>query len=174
MDDAAESLSIPAQAVYGKLRGRAALLRRWSATFLGVALVALGAGTWFAIEAQQLTLGDVRAAGEAFGELIQAKEAEIAGIDAEVARRKAGIKDRIKQDLTGGQVWFRQDSKTKDHLWALHVANDKRSGWVVGDGGTIRATTDGGETWEPQDSKTQANLFALHLAADKRSGWAVG
>ena len=51
MDVAAESLSIPAQTIYGKLRGRAALLRRWSAAFLGLALAALGAGTWFAIEA---------------------------------------------------------------------------------------------------------------------------
>ncbi len=142
MDDAAESLSIPAQTVYGKLRGRAALLRRWSAVFLGLALAALGAGAWFAIEAQRLTLGDVRAAGEAFGELIQGKEAEIAGIDAEIANlglRQAGIKDRIKQDLAGGHAWFRQDSKTNEHLFALHVADDKRSGWVVGTGGTILA-----------------------------------
>ncbi len=54
MDDAAESLSIPAQTFYGKLRGRATRLRQSSDVFLGVALAA---GTRFVIEqAQRLIL----------------------------------------------------------------------------------------------------------------------
>jgi hypothetical protein len=47
---------------------------------------------------------------------------------------------------------------------------DARTGWVVGDGGTILTTRDGGTRWEPQKGGTDKYVFGVHLA-DARTGW---
>jgi hypothetical protein len=54
----------------------------------------------------------------------------------------------------------------------VHFA-DVRTGWAVGDGGTILATRDGGASWEPQHSGTGQDLWGVHFA-DARTGWAIG
>ena len=50
---------------------------------------------------------------------------------------------------------------------------DARTGWAVGEGGTIVATRDGGTSWSAQVSGTDKALFGVHFA-DARTGWAVG
>jgi hypothetical protein len=50
---------------------------------------------------------------------------------------------------------------------------DASSGWVVGDGGRIRHTSDGGGIWTTQPSGTAANLWGVSFA-DASNGWAVG
>ena len=57
-------------------------------------------------------------------------------------------------------------------LLGVHFA-DARTGWAVGEGGTIAATRDGGANWAPQHSGTDKYLQGVHLA-DARTGWAVG
>jgi photosystem II stability/assembly factor-like uncharacterized protein len=46
-------------------------------------------------------------------------------------------------------------------------------GWVVGESGTIRATSDGGATWRAQASGTTDTLYAVRFV-DVSNGWAVG
>ena len=50
---------------------------------------------------------------------------------------------------------------------------DAKTGWAVGDSGTILATGDGGATWAPQTSGTQSHLSAVQFL-DAETGWAVG
>jgi photosystem II stability/assembly factor-like uncharacterized protein len=50
---------------------------------------------------------------------------------------------------------------------------DARSGWVVGSGGAVYATSDGGATWRAQVSEVAADLYDVEFA-DARRGWAVG
>jgi photosystem II stability/assembly factor-like uncharacterized protein len=45
--------------------------------------------------------------------------------------------------------------------------------WVVGEFGTIMASTDGGQTWTQQHSPVESTLFGV-FAADAQHGWAVG
>ena len=58
-------------------------------------------------------------------------------------------------------------------LYAIHFV-DPRRGWVVGETGTLLATSDSGEHWEPQSSGTLVALRAVHFLADGRRGWAAG
>lgn len=50
---------------------------------------------------------------------------------------------------------------------------DANTGWIVGNGGTILATTDGGALWSPQASGTMANLRDVAFR-NALQGWAVG
>ena len=49
---------------------------------------------------------------------------------------------------------------------------DCRSGWAVGDNGTILHTGDGGATWDPQGSGTSAHLVSVSLVGTS-AAWAV-
>jgi photosystem II stability/assembly factor-like uncharacterized protein len=55
----------------------------------------------------------------------------------------------------------------------LPAAADFRHAWVVGDNGSIVATTDGGRHWLPQTSGTSYILSGVTFA-DNEHGWAVG
>jgi photosystem II stability/assembly factor-like uncharacterized protein len=57
-------------------------------------------------------------------------------------------------------------------LEATHFV-DARTGWAVGDGGTVLATRDGGVNWQPQSSTTDHNLLSVYFI-DAETGWAVG
>jgi photosystem II stability/assembly factor-like uncharacterized protein len=45
----------------------------------------------------------------------------------------------------------------------MHFA-DARTGWAVGQDGTILATRDAGAHWEPQNTGTDKRLSAVHFA----------
>jgi photosystem II stability/assembly factor-like uncharacterized protein len=47
---------------------------------------------------------------------------------------------------------------------------DTRTGWVVGDGGTILATRNGGTSWEAQRSGTDKDLSRAFADAQTRLG----
>jgi photosystem II stability/assembly factor-like uncharacterized protein len=64
------------------------------------------------------------------------------------------------------------DSGNNKSLRGVHFA-DARTGWAVGEGGTIVATRDGGTSWLAQVSGTDKYLRGVHFA-DARTGWAVG
>jgi photosystem II stability/assembly factor-like uncharacterized protein len=51
---------------------------------------------------------------------------------------------------------------------------DGRTGWIVGDGGTILATQDGGRTWSGQNSHVSVSLVSVAFAGDRKHGLAVG
>ena len=50
---------------------------------------------------------------------------------------------------------------------------DPLTGWIAGEGGGIRMTTDGGATWASQESGTSENLYGLWFVSATR-GWACG
>ena len=60
------------------------------------------------------------------------------------------------------------------YLNSVTFTADGRTGWAVGDGGTILKTEDGGETWTPCTSDTRRWLRSVTFTADRRTGWAVG
>jgi hypothetical protein len=71
-----------------------------------------------------------------------------------------------------GASWHAQTSGTRADLRSVYFADAQR-GLVVGDQGTILATTDGGASWHPQTSSTQADLWSVYFS-DAQRGWAVG
>ena len=58
-------------------------------------------------------------------------------------------------------------------LRAVFFLPDARTGWAVGDGGTVLKTSDSGTTWTPQRSGTEFALFAV-VFTDASIGLAVG
>jgi photosystem II stability/assembly factor-like uncharacterized protein len=50
---------------------------------------------------------------------------------------------------------------------------DAEHAWVVGEFGTILASTDGGTSWHPQLDPVETTLFGVSFA-DQQRGWAVG
>ncbi len=49
-----------------------------------------------------------------------------------------------------------------------------RSGWAVGEKGTILHTADGGQSWEAQSSGTTNRLYSIFGSSDGAQLWAVG
>ena len=47
---------------------------------------------------------------------------------------------------------------------------DKNNGWISGDNGTVKKTTDGGDNWITQNSGTTANIGKLDFV-DHNNGW---
>ncbi|MCK5765532.1 MAG: T9SS type A sorting domain-containing protein [Bacteroidales bacterium] len=47
------------------------------------------------------------------------------------------------------------------------------SGWVVGNGGVIYATSDGGQSWQQQSSGTSRKLYRVHFV-NSLTGWITG
>ena len=72
----------------------------------------------------------------------------------------------------GPSGWFAQTSDTTEPFYSVHLV-DTKNGWMVGDNGTIRKTTDGGANWAPQTSGTSEGLRGVY-AADAMTSWAVG
>jgi photosystem II stability/assembly factor-like uncharacterized protein len=74
-----------------------------------------------------------------------------------------------------GKTWQKGETGTRNLLYDVSMADDKR-GWVVGQSGTILRTEDGGLTWTAQPNNKIAedtHLFAVQ-ALDANTAWAVG
>lgn len=69
--------------------------------------------------------------------------------------------------------WYTQTSRTSATLNGLFFLPDGRSGWAVGNAGTIVATTDAGDHWAFQTSRTSFDLNAVWFTG-AGEGWAVG
>ena len=73
---------------------------------------------------------------------------------------------------SGGVHWRAQPSGTHVVLDGVAFA-DAAHGWVVGDNGTILATTDGGLTWSKQQVATRVLLGGV-ACSDTSHAWVVG
>jgi len=69
--------------------------------------------------------------------------------------------------------WYSQVSNVSSDLNAVFFAADRLTGWAVGTGGRIVATTDAGQTWTTQVSNTSFNLNAVFFTSASE-GWAAG
>ncbi len=72
---------------------------------------------------------------------------------------------RVEEEVV--ETW-----RLRDHLLAVSFCNDT-AGWVVGQYGTILATTDGGKKWSYQNSGTNRDLVGVY-AVSPEVVWAVG
>ena len=69
--------------------------------------------------------------------------------------------------------WYAQSSLTSTDLNGVFFLPDRRTGWAVGSGGRILATTNAGSTWSMQVSNAMFALNAVWFTS-RDSGWAVG
>lgn len=72
----------------------------------------------------------------------------------------------------GGDTWRRISVPTKSELYHVDFDGNSR-GWIVGDNGTILASTDEGMTWHKQSSGTTQPLFNVDFR-DSKNGYIVG
>jgi photosystem II stability/assembly factor-like uncharacterized protein len=75
----------------------------------------------------------------------------------------------------GGATWQSSTRAADDYYGTLNGLQfiNAATGWAVGSGGEILATTDGGTTWAAQASSTTEDLSGVHFV-DATDGWAVG
>ena len=68
--------------------------------------------------------------------------------------------------------WFTQNSGTSYNLNDIFFI-DGKTGWAVGDSGTVVKTINGGFSWYHQNSNTRIRLSKVHFA-NAKTGWASG
>jgi len=76
----------------------------------------------------------------------------------------------ILQQANG--TWYTQNTEVFVDLWGVTFININ-TGWIVGDYGIIRKTTDGGETWMDQSSGTTEILRKI-IMIDEYTGYISG
>ncbi|MBI5256717.1 MAG: PKD domain-containing protein [Burkholderiales bacterium] len=79
---------------------------------------------------------------------------------------------RLSRSSDGGTTWVPMPVPAGSELRGLWFI-DARTGWLVGEGGLVLATTDGGQTWQRQDSGSSATLHTVH-ALDAATVWVAG
>jgi photosystem II stability/assembly factor-like uncharacterized protein len=91
----------------------------------------------------------------------------------ELHQASAGSSDLVWDlELTTDGAWSAQSSGTTQALHDVFFT-DASHGFVVGDGGTLRRTTDGGATWTAVDTHTTESIRDIDFV-DAMNGWAVG
>jgi photosystem II stability/assembly factor-like uncharacterized protein len=64
-----------------------------------------------------------------------------------------GYNGKVLHSGDFGSSWDIVDTGSRNGLFSVAFASDKKTGWIVGQGGTIQKTTDGGKTWKAQGGK---------------------
>jgi len=64
-----------------------------------------------------------------------------------------GYNGKLIHSADFGTTWDVVPSGSGNGLFSVSFAPDKKTGWIVGQGGTIQKTTDGGKTWTNQGGK---------------------
>ena len=59
-------------------------------------------------------------------------------------------------------------------VWSVHFPVNASTGYIVGDSGGIRKTTNGGAGWVTQPAGTLYDLLSVHFPVDALTGYAVG
>src|SRR5882672_4362882 len=70
------------------------------------------------------------------------------------------------------QFWIAQTSGTSQNLYSVNGTSAYQA-WTVGNGGTIRTTSDGGANWTGQTSGTSQNLYEVYFISPAE-GWISG
>ena len=84
-----------------------------------------------------------------------------------------GVRDSAQVTVLPGGGWVRQASATTADLNGVFFLPGGRTGWAVGDAGTILRTTDAGVTWTRQVSGTAFTLNGVWFI-DDTDGWIAG
>jgi photosystem II stability/assembly factor-like uncharacterized protein len=80
-------------------------------------------------------------------------------------------RDALYRTIDGGKSWSLLDYGTPFSIQAIHFIGE--SGWIAGDAGRIRHTTNGGINWTDQWSTTGSKINDLHFFSEQH-GLAVG
>jgi len=70
---------------------------------------------------------------------------------------------RTLKERPGGVLFQDRD------LYSIRFASDGKTGWIVGEDGTILKTTDGGDTWTIQKSGNPNSLFKVSVIDDENA-----
>jgi poly(3-hydroxybutyrate) depolymerase/photosystem II stability/assembly factor-like uncharacterized protein len=102
-------------------------------------------------------------------------EAQMAGIATTSGGSTitGGYYDYVARAAAGAVTTVPIDHPLAPQWWNGVAAGPGGRFWVVGDGGSIVASTDDGRTWIAQASAATENLYAVHFA-DAQRGAAVG
>ena len=138
----------------------------------------LGAGYWAAVSTLDAghTFEPVAIEGEWEGARFAAQSAAIAegALGSVIAVGYPALVARSAPDRTLERGAFVPIEVPGDAAWLLDVDEGAPGEWwIVGDEGTILASTDDGVTWSRQESGTRYDLYAIDVAEDGE-GYAVG
>jgi photosystem II stability/assembly factor-like uncharacterized protein len=78
----------------------------------------------------------------------------------------------LLKTCNGGETWTEHETGINTIIEAICFP-EERTGWIVGNRGTIAKSTDAGNTWTPQESGTEFRLRDVYFL-DINRGWAVG
>jgi photosystem II stability/assembly factor-like uncharacterized protein len=92
-----------------------------------------------------------------------------------------GAKSLLMVSTDHGKTWIQQILKERAgtilfqdrDLYSVRFAQDGKSGWIVGEVGTVLHTGDGGHTWTTQQSGVGKSLFKVY-AIDDQTAVTVG
>ena len=70
---------------------------------------------------------------------------------------------------TANAEWVKQTTNSFAWFRDVFFVNASK-GWIVGDNGTVMATTDGGSTWTPSKKFTNDSIVQVHFLTEM-NGW---
>lgn len=92
-----------------------------------------------------------------------------------------GSKAMLLVSTDHGKTWIEQTLKEREgsdlfqdrDLYSIRFTPDGKTGWIVGEEGTVLHSVDGGQNWSKQDGGTTKNLLKV-AAIDDQDAVAVG
>ena len=90
----------------------------------------------------------------------------------------AGEHGIIAKTLDGAAVWNYLDSKTTTNIRCIYFPKGRSDvGWIVGENGLVKITSNGGDNWVDQHLPipvTGVNLNKIFISDDATIGWIIG
>ena len=151
------------------LRERARLLKYLAVGSFLVTVALLGFGGYYVWSADTRS----QAQSEEQSKALETQRQSVAAAQAKV-KDLATEFEAAKQTLAETIILGWPPRRVGGSLLGSSIAADGRTGWAVGQGGTILRTENAGASWQTQTSGTTNGLGSIQMAADGQRGWAVG
>ena len=151
------------------LRRRARLLKLLAVLSFLVTVALLGFGGYWVWSADTRSQAQSEEQSKALETQRQSAAAALAKVK-DLATEFEAAKQTLAEKIIPG--W--PPRRVGGSLLGSSIAADGRTGWAVGEGGTILRTENAGASWQTQTSGTINILGSIQMAADGQRGWAVG